>query len=237
LSKARCFYARRGKLDGIVGLIVRNESGGVVMNQSAKTILIIDDHDMLRRGLAAYFSGTRNWTILGEAGSMDEAAALFKTLNAENTVPDVVILDINLNGHWGLDLMTPFKSCFTRRLPRLVVYTMYEDFTHVRASFRAGAAGYVCKSRPAAELEKALNEVLAGRLAFPPEQLSRLSASFDMVLGLSRREKQIFDLVQRRTGNQCIADELGISIRTVENKLSLIYDKLGVHNRQELENL
>jgi DNA-binding NarL/FixJ family response regulator len=192
--------------------------GSAVINHSKKTIMIIDDHDLMRRGLISYFTETGEWAILGEAGSIDEAVALCKALMAKNTAPDVVILDMNLNGQWGLDLMTPLKRFFAPKLPRVVVYTMYDDFTHVRASLRAGAAACVCKSRPAAELEKALEEALAGRLAFPPEQVSRLSTSFDLVLGLSRREKQVFDLVQRRTGDRRIAEELGISVRTVENK-------------------
>jgi DNA-binding NarL/FixJ family response regulator len=201
-----------------------------------KTVILIDDHDMMRRGLAAYFAQRKYWQVVGEAASIEEAGTLFKRLQENKTIPDIVLLDIDLNGQWGLDLVEKIKTQFSPS-PRIIVYSVFEDFAHVRAAMRAGAAGYVCKARRESELEAAMETVLAGGFFMPPQLASKLSAVFDLTTGLSKRERQIFDLVQLRQNNKQIAEKLGIALRTVENNLSMIYDKTGVTSRKELETL
>jgi DNA-binding NarL/FixJ family response regulator len=201
-----------------------------------KTIVLVDDHDMMRRGLEAAFSEEKQWRILGEAASLEEAASLFAHLAAAGEVPDMVLLDIDLNGRWGIDLVEVSKEIFPNP-PKIVIYSVFEDFAHVSAALRAGARGYVCKSQPISELKAALETADGGGCYVPPHLAAKLSAVFDLTSGLTRRERQIFDMVQLRRSPKEIADELGISRRTVENHLSDIYDKTGVHSREELEHL
>jgi two-component system response regulator NreC len=177
-----------------------------------------------------------NWQILGEAGSIEEAEALFKRLAKARTVPDIVLLDIDLKGQWGLELAAVLQRTFSPR-PCIVIYSVFDDLAHVKAALKAGAAGYVCKSQPVTDLEAAMETAIAGGCYVPPHLAARLSTVFDLTAGFTKRERQIFDMVQLRRSNREIADELGISLRTVENRLCDLYDKTGVHSREGLEQL
>jgi NarL family two-component system response regulator LiaR len=129
------------------------------------------------------------------------------------------------------------KNRYGKTAPRTVVYSAYTDYVHVKAALRSGAAGYICKSRRAEELEAALEKVLEGKAAVDPDLFLRLTTVSDMMLGLTKRERQIFELVQTGRNNRQIAETLGISPRTVENNLSIIYDKTGIKSRTELAGL
>ncbi|AEF85663.1 two component transcriptional regulator, LuxR family [Treponema primitia ZAS-2] len=202
-----------------------------------KTLVLIEDHDMMRRGLASYFSQQKRWEVVGEAATLDEASALFETLVKTGVpLPDIVLLDIDLNGAWGLDLVPKLREWYGKK-PPVLVYSVFDDYAHVKAATRAGVAGYVCKSQREAELETAMDTILQGDIYFTPYLFPKISAVSDITIFLTKRERQIFELVQRLYSNDRIAGELGINIRTVENKLSIIYDKIGVKSRGELEKL
>jgi DNA-binding NarL/FixJ family response regulator len=201
------------------------------------TLILIDDHDMMRRGLVSYFNGKKNWKVLGQAGSAEEAIALFDRLKNSSMIPDITLLDIDLNGSWGLDLAAVIKKEFDSK-SRIIVYSVFEDFAHIMAAIRAGAAGYVCKAQRETELEAAMKTVLDGGGFFIPGNLAaKLPEVFDRTAGLTRREKEIFNMIQMRKSNREIAAGLDITLRTVENNLSLIYDIMGVKLRKELEKL
>jgi DNA-binding NarL/FixJ family response regulator len=205
-----------------------------------KTLVLIDDHAMLRRGLSSWLAEDGQWRVLGEAASLEEAAALFERLAAG--LPDLALLDIDLNtpgcpGSWGLDLVPLLKERYGETAPPVLVYSVYDDYVHLKAAFRSGAKGYVCKSQDTGELRAAMDQLAAGGVWFSPGHAFRVAAVSDIVLGLTKRERQIFELVQRRQGNREIAAELGVSLRTVENNLSVLYDKTAAKNRKELERL
>ena len=191
-----------------------------------KTVVIIDDHEVLRAGLTARLEG--RWNITGEASSLEEAKALFAS--AEKA-PDLIILDIELGKDWGLDILRD------KTLPPVLVYSVYDDFAHVNAAMRAGAKGYVCKSQGMTELLEAMETAASGKTAFNLSQIQRHAEVSDLMLALTKREREIFNMVQRGLDNKQIAAALGVSLRTIENNLSLIYDKTGVSCRRELEKL
>jgi DNA-binding NarL/FixJ family response regulator len=206
-----------------------------------KTLVLIDDHAMLRRGLSSWLAEDGQWRVLGEAASLEEAAALFERLAAAG-LPDLALLDIELNtpgcpGSWGLDLIQPLKARYGKKAPPVLVYSVYDDYVHLKAALRAGAKGYVCKSQDIGELRAAMDQLAAGGVWFSPGHAFRMAEVSDLVLGLTKRERQIFELVQRRSSNREIAVELGVSHRTVENNLSVLYDKTATKNRKELEQL
>ncbi|GHV93988.1 DNA-binding response regulator [Spirochaetia bacterium] len=201
------------------------------------TLVLIDDHTMIRRGLSAYFTQTGRWQVLGEAESLEEAAALFTELKKTGKLPNVVLLDIELKGAWGLDLIPGLREWYGKKKPPVLVYSVYDDYAHLKAVIRSGAAGYVCKSQGEAELEAAMDEVLQGRRAFAPELLPHVAEVSDITLNLTKRQRQIFDLVQRSRSNLQIAAELGLKLRTVENYLSAIYEITGAKSRKKLKKL
>jgi DNA-binding NarL/FixJ family response regulator len=203
-----------------------------------KTLVLIDDHAMLRRGLSSWLAEGGQWQTLGEAASLKEAAALFERL--ARGLPDLALLDIDLHdrpGSWGLDLIPQLKERYGKKAPPVLVYSVYDDYVHLQAAFRSGAKGYVCKSQDSSELRAAMDQVAAGGVWFAPGHAFRMAAVSDTVLGLTKRERQIFELVQRRRSNREIAAELGVSVRTVENNMSVLYDKTATKNRKELEQL
>jgi len=198
-----------------------------------KTVVIIEDHIMIRAGLSAQLEG--RWHIAGETASLKETEALFTRLEK---APDLVLLDIELGKDWGLDILNAkfFKSLFRNFRP-VLVYSVYDDYAHVNAALRSGARGYICKSQGVDELLEAMNDVASGKSAFPPSLIQRLANVSDMVLGLSKREQEVFSLVQQGLDNKEIAATMGVSVRTIENNLSIIYDKTGVKNRRDLEKM
>ncbi|MCL2128818.1 MAG: response regulator transcription factor [Treponema sp.] len=202
-----------------------------------KTVVIIDDHEMIRAGLAASLNGC--WRILGEAGSLKEAKALFASLKE---APDIILLDIVLKGDWGLDLIQKKQPGRKSRagashFPPVLVYSVYDDYAHVNAAIRSGAKGYVCKSQGVPDLLEAMEALVSGKTVFPSSLVQRMTAVSDLMLALTKREREVFNKVQRGFTNKEIAEALNVSIRTIENNLSILYDKMGVKNRRELERL
>jgi DNA-binding NarL/FixJ family response regulator len=196
-----------------------------------KTVVIIDDHEMMRSGLTARLEN--HWSIAGEAASLEEAKKIFESLT---DAPDLILLDIELGNEWGLDIIGD-KSLGKSKFPPVLIYSVYDDYAHVNAAIRCGARGYVCKSQSAAELLEAMEDVSSGKTSFPPAMLQRMAITSDKILCLSKREQEVFYMVQRGKNNKEIAEDLGVSIRTIENNLSIIYDKTGAKNRQELKRL
>jgi DNA-binding NarL/FixJ family response regulator len=196
-----------------------------------KSLVIIDDHEVVRSGLTALLD--KNWQIAGSAATLDEARELFRSL--ENP-PDLILLDLELGKEWGLDIIKD-KSFGKGKFPPVLVFSVYDDYAHVNAALRSGAKGYVCKSQSTAELLAAMEDVSSGKISYPHEILQRHAITSDKLLGLSKKEHKVFTLVQHGKNNKEIAAELNVSLRTIENNLSIIYDKTGVKNRQELEKL
>jgi DNA-binding NarL/FixJ family response regulator len=118
------------------------------------TVVLMEDHDMMRRGLASSCAPGDRWKVIGEAATITEAAVLFEKFSASRFgLPDLVLLDIQLGQEWGLDLIPLLKKRGGRDAPPVLVYSVYEDYAHIKAAIRAGAAGYISKSQRDAELE------------------------------------------------------------------------------------
>jgi DNA-binding NarL/FixJ family response regulator len=192
-------------------------------------IVLVDDHAATRLGLAAFLAA-HGHQVVGQASSLAEAATLFGT-----DPPAAVILDIALNADWGLDLIAALDARYgKKKRPRVVVYSMFIDYAHVNSALAAGAQGYVCKTDPLEDLAAALTTVLAGKRYVAPQVAPKLVALKDTLAGLTKRERRVFDLAQYHSSNKDIAAKMGITVRTVENYLAIIYDKVGVRSRKEL---
>jgi NarL family two-component system response regulator LiaR len=203
------------------------------------SIFIIEDHPVMRKGLASHFAATGRWQVLGIASSLEEARALL----SQSAIPDIILLDIQLNNQWGLDLIPWLKERYPsppevkEPCPAVAVYSHYTDYLHVQAALRLGVGAYVCKSRGEDELEEALNIALSGGRYLDPAAETGVNRDRGVLGLLTKREAEIFALVKSGLSNSRIAAALGLAPHTVENILSILYDKTGTANRGELEML
>lgn len=203
-------------------------------------ILIIDDHAVLRSGLRLLINGQPDMEVVGEAG---DAAVALQAVRAQE--PDVVLMDLAMNGHVHIGLIGEVRSCCPS--VQVLVLTMHTESGYVRGALSAGAAGYVVKSAADTELLKAIRTVFQGR-TFVDWTVGnvgrqdphgggkkRFSGNDPDLLGqLSPREREIFVLVAQGFTNQQIADQLGISIKSVETYRARVMEKLGLRNRADL---
>jgi NarL family two-component system response regulator LiaR len=196
-----------------------------------KSIIIVEDHPLMAQGLAAYFEGTGRWQVIGCAATLDEAKGLLE----QGTV-DVALLDIQLKEGWGLDII-PWLAEQEMPLPTFAVYTSFDDYTHASAAMSMGVKAYVSKRRSVEELETAIIQALDGDIYLDSAAQFNIKAITDCVKLLSKREAEILTRIKTGLTNAQIAEQLGISRRTVENHVSFIYEKTGIQSRRELENL
>jgi DNA-binding NarL/FixJ family response regulator len=196
-------------------------------------VVIIDDHDLLRRGFISAL-GTE-WTVTGEAADLDGGKAVFAAMDEP---PDLVVLDIALrNNEWGLDLIPHLAKRYGKIAPPVLVYSVYADYAHLHAAMGMGAMGYVSKDEGFPVLETAMRTVAQHQVHINQKLLDKLSSVPDMINGLTKRERQIFLLVQQGWDNMRIAEEFSLAVRTVECYLNRIYSKLGIKSRKELQGL
>jgi DNA-binding NarL/FixJ family response regulator len=210
--------------------------------EGVKNLVIVEDHPVMRKGLAAWFAETGRWKVLGTAASLDEAAALICPASGVSAASaaekaDIVLLDIQLEGAWGLDLIPRLRERMGEGAPFCVVYSSFEDWAYVSAALSAGVRGYVSKKSDEAALEKALLTVIAGNEYIERplgEHMGRITAMIDR---LTRRETEVWNLAREGISSRRIGLRLGISPRTVDNILSIVYDKTGIAGRKELMKL
>jgi DNA-binding NarL/FixJ family response regulator len=197
-------------------------------------ILIVDDHPVVRDGLAAQLALQPDLEVCGEADDVPRALELIQSLN-----PDVAIVDVSLKTGNGIDLI---KRIRLRDLPvRVLVWSMYTEEVYAERALRAGAQGYIHKSRATREIHEALRTVLAGKIYLSPDQADRLLARIasgqkqpSAIDELSDRELEVFTAMGNGLTTEAIAKRIKISPKTVETYRAHIKDKLGIENMTEL---
>ena len=198
-----------------------------------KSLFILDDHSMLRNGVASFFAENSDWKIKGQAGTKEEALEKFITLKESNNLPSVLICDINLNKeNSGLDIMKYVKETYPE--VKIVAYSMFDSSSYLNRAIAAGASGYVSKSKDEMDLLNCLETVYKGNTYFSHENLDSLIVYTNVLQSLTKREKTVFDLLLSRKTNTEIASIMNINKRTVDNYISCIYDKTACYDRNEL---
>jgi two-component system response regulator NreC len=196
---------------------------------------MVEDHAVFRTALKELF-GTRDpsFEVVAEAATAQEAWRA-----AEQHRPDITIMDLFLRGESGISATR--ELCRRQRGARVLILTAVDNPCFVREAFAAGARGYALKEQTAEEIMAAVRVVAGGLRYLPPRFDPELLGTGkqdthpDGLFGqLSAREREIFDLVVAGHGNQRIASELFISIKTVETHRARINRKLGVHSGVEL---
>lgn len=214
-----------------------------------KTLVLVDDHHMLRTGLRAFLEQNSDWRVSCEAATAAEAMKMFS--DAPREYPAAAIVDISLPDMDGIALIRKLRQ--QSPSTAFVVYSMHVTAGYIRSALSAGARAYVSKSSPCTDVLSALEAVMGGTLFLDSVslaiQLSQYTGdtaapilSGDVVAAATRRseltfqEDRVFLLAAKNMTNAEIAVELGIRIKTVENYISIIYQKLNVKNRFELLN-
>jgi Response regulator containing a CheY-like receiver domain and an HTH DNA-binding domain len=195
-------------------------------------ILIVDDHPLFRAGLAGLIETIPGLVVCGSVGTAEEAVAAVAA-----APPEVVLMDISLPGTSGVEATRAILAAHPRTA--VLVITMVDDDDSVLAAVSAGARGYVLKGAPAAEIAAAIHAVAAGGAVFGALLAGRLlngrSAGGAAVAApggdLTPREVEILTLIGTGVSNQQIARSLGLSVKTVQNHVSRILDKLHAADR------
>lgn len=194
-------------------------------------VLVADDHAIVRTGLRHVLETEPGFTVVGEAANGAEALAL-----ALELAPDVAVLDISMPGVSGLQAAAELRS----RCPdtRVLILSMHDNTEYVLESLRAGVDGYLLKDSAAAELGAAIRAVCRGESFFSPPVARQLGAVVrgeltgehrDALAQLTARERQVLVGVAGGRTNKEMAQELGISHRTVESHRESLMRKLGVY--------
>jgi DNA-binding NarL/FixJ family response regulator len=179
-------------------------------------VAVVDDHPLVREGTAALVDRQEDMEIAGVAGSLEELRPIL-----EAGATDVLLLDLRLGQESGFELLRSDVA-----MPAVVVVTSYDYPQYADAALRLGAAGFVVKTAPTAELLDAIRRAAAGGLAFGVRPGSGVA--------LSAREREVLQLVVNGASNDEIGSRLGISSRTVESHLRRLFERFGVASRTEL---
>jgi len=208
----------------------------VKLPEEKRRIFIVDDHTMFREGLRQLIERETNLTVCGDAPDAAEALPGIRA-----TKPEVVIVDISLAGASGLDLIKDIKAEF-EELPVLVV-SMHDESLFAERALRAGAMGYVMKHEPAKTVKAAIQKVLGGDMYLSEKMSSSVINRFmrgqpeppkSPIESLSDRELEVFRLLGQGKGVRVIAEELGVTIPTVNSFRNRIKEKLQLKSSTEV---
>ncbi|NUS00638.1 MAG: response regulator transcription factor [Kribbellaceae bacterium] len=190
------------------------------------TLLLVDDHPVVRNGLRGMFEAAPGFTVLAEAPDGVQAVELAAELE-----PDVILMDLRMPGGGGLDAITELTRRGIRS--KVLVLTTWDTDTDKLPAIEAGATGYLLKDAPQEELFNAVRQAAEGRTVLSPAVASRLVTAVrnPAPAPLAARERQVLELVAKGTSNRDIARELFISEATVKTHLSHVFTKLGVTDR------
>jgi two-component system response regulator DevR len=195
-------------------------------------VFLVDDHEIVRRGIAELVDAERDLEVVGEAGDVKQALARIAA-----TRPEVAVLDVRLPDGNGIDLCREIRS----RHPEIacLILTAYDDDEALRSAVLAGAAGYVVKDIRGQALVEDIRRVAAGKRLLPAtagrrvveELVAAPAAQVDP--GLSLRERQVLEFIADGLTNRQIADRLDLAEKTVKNYVSGLLAKLGLESRTQ----
>ncbi|MGB8197978.1 MAG: response regulator transcription factor [Acidimicrobiales bacterium] len=195
-------------------------------------LFLVDDHEIVRRGLHELFDAEEDLTVVAQAGSLDEA------LLVDITEIDVAILDVRMPDGSGVDLCRQLRE--VRPELGCLMLTAFADNDALNASYLAGARGYVLKNVRGEELITSIRRVANGEMLLTPEQIERARERLrrqiteDIRLeSLSPQEHRILDLLSEGLSNREIADVMFLAEKTVKNYVSNLLAKLGFQRRTE----
>jgi two-component system response regulator NreC len=200
-------------------------------------LCIVDDHAVVRSGLMMLLSAKEDMEVIGEASEGNEAIELALRLH-----PDVVLMDLSMpHGKDGLTAAKELKQVLPETA--ILILTMHDDDEYLFRAIHAGASGYILKTAPHDELLTAIRSVAAGNAYLYPTATKRLMIEYvdrlrdgegSSMEALSDRETEVVSLVAKGYSNKEVAEQLVISVKTVESHKANVMEKLGLKTRPEL---
>jgi DNA-binding NarL/FixJ family response regulator len=194
-------------------------------NDSQIRVLSVDDHPLLREGIAALVNSQPDMELVGQAATGAEAIQLFRQV-----LPDITLLDLRLPDMSGIDIVIAIRSEFPEA--RIIMLTTFEGDVEIQRALQAGARGYLLKNIPPSELLDVMRQVHAGKKRIPPEIASQLLEHMSDEV-LTEREIQVLKEVAGGNRNREIAERLFISEETVKVHIKHIMEKLGAADRTQ----
>jgi DNA-binding NarL/FixJ family response regulator len=195
------------------------------MSDGKITVLVVDDHPLMRVGIAAIIDGRPGMITIAQAGTGEEAVELYL-----KHLPDITLMDLRLPQMSGVETIRTIRR--THPQARFVVLTTYEGDEDIHQALEAGAQGYIIKGMPYDSLIDALERVHAGR-RFLPSPVKRALASRTPDSDLSHRERQVLALLATGNSNRMIGEILGITEATVKCHVSTILMRLNAADRTQ----
>lgn len=202
------------------------------------TLLIVDDHAVVRRGARAFLAAEEDFEVVGDVGSGAEAVLL-----ARDLAPDVVLMDLVMPGMNGVEATHRIKHISPRS--QIIVLTSYHDDEHLFPALRAGALSYLLKDVPLSDLADAIRKAARGEATIHPHVAARLLQEHEQVKSvphrnvtlyahLSDREREVLQLIASGCSNGEIARRLVISEKTVKSHVGNILSKLHLEDRTQV---
>jgi DNA-binding NarL/FixJ family response regulator len=198
-------------------------------------VFLIDDHPILRQGLALFIDREPDLKVCGEA---DDATSALQAI--QDSTPDFVVLDISLEGPDGLELLKILRARYPK-LPVLIL-SMHDESLYAERALRAGANGYIMKQEATDKVLTAIRHILGGDIYLSERLTKRMLQQFvsgsvsprDPIAKLSDRELEVYRLIGAGHGTRQIADQLHVSTKTIESYQAHIKEKLALRNAREL---
>jgi DNA-binding NarL/FixJ family response regulator len=205
--------------------------------QAAKAkVFLVDDHPIVRQGLGLLINREPDLIVCGEAE--DAPSALQAMVSAQ---PDLMVIDISLDGPDGLELLKTIR--LKEPILPVLILSMHEESTYAERSLRAGANGYIMKQEATERVLVAIRRILEGKVYLSERLTNKMleqfvhgaaSSKIDPLMTLSDRELEVYRLIGAGHGTRQIADELHVSVKTVESYQAHIKEKLSLRNAREL---
>jgi len=198
-------------------------------------VMIVDDHPMVRKGLAMFIDGSPNLELAGEASDSESALSLYKSAN-----PDVILMDMVLNNASGIDVIKELRN--ENASVGIIALTSFDDENLVKGALKAGARGFLYKNISIEELADAIRQVYLGRMILDPRAstlMLNLVSETNAVqqdlgkMALSQRENDVLHFLVQGLTNKQIASQLELQPSTIKQYISNILAKLGVQSRTE----
>lgn len=200
-------------------------------------MILIDDHKMLRKGISSYITENTDWTILAEAESLEEIPGIIKKIAPQKDDKIVAVVDIQIKGSsdYPFSGFEAVKLLAKAGVPS-VIFSSHDTGALIERAMSAEvrAKGYVSKLSDEKMLLDAINTVAAGKTFVQPDLVASLMEMNSLLSVLTKREMQVVKLIQDGRANEEIASKLQIKLTTLENYISVIYDKIGCRDRSSL---
>lgn len=206
------------------------------LRKNAKKIMIVDDHPIMREGLVQLLAQEQDMVVCGQ---FEETSRAFDAI--EQLKPDAAIIDLSLKGSNGIELIKNIKAHYPKLL--VLVLSMYDESLYAERVLRAGAAGYVMKQEATEKVLVAMRHILSGGIYLSERMSAKLMHQLvggksltggSLVERLSDRELEVFGLIGQGRGTRQIAEQLHLSVKTIESHRAHIKEKLNLKSATEL---